>query len=101
MPVRELAQTALDENVVENPSLETALEARETAKRAAGEARKVYRQHDEEVRGYLTVELADDLEAGPIRVGRFVIESRPVAGRSVAFDTDPTTRLTIRARNDD
>ena len=41
-----------------------------------------------------------DLADAPVRVGRFLLTQSEVAGRSVAFETDPTTRLSIRLLED-
>jgi hypothetical protein len=86
-------QTTIDERVVQNDELEQALEQRQTLKVKAGEARKAYTEADEQAKA-LAREL--DLADGPVRVGRFVLTEHDVPGRSVAFDTDPSTRLTIR-----
>jgi len=92
MAVAAQPQIAIDERVVESPELEAALEAREVAKAAAGEARAALKAaHDK------AVGLIGELELGeaPVRVGRFRLTVRKVEARSVAFDTEPTTRLTI------
>ena len=92
MAVQEKPQTALDERIIESAELEAALEAREAAKIAAREARSIYAAANEAARGLIgTLELGED----PARVGRFRLLVRKVAARSVAFDTTPTTRITI------
>jgi hypothetical protein len=97
MAVAAQPQTELEEQLIEDSELEAQLETRETAKQKAGRARKTYKEIDEAVRVRV-----NELDVGevPARCGRFVISRREVAGRSVAFDTDPTTRLTIRADKD-
>jgi hypothetical protein len=92
MAVATQPQIAIDEHVVESPELEAALEAREVAKAAALEARKAFKETDDLARGLIA---ALELDERPARVGRFRLTLRKVAGRAVAFDTDPTTRLTI------
>jgi hypothetical protein len=87
-------QTSLYETTIENAELEAALEAREVSKAAAGAARKAYTEADEHTKAL--VEPLDLGNGAPVRVGRFVLTRRPVAARSVSFDTEPTTRLTIR-----
>lgn len=87
-------QTSIYETTIENAELEAALESREVTKAAASAARTNHAAADEHAKG-----LAEGLDLGddaPVRVGRFVLTRKPVAARSVAFDTEPTTRLTIR-----
>jgi hypothetical protein len=92
MAVAPQPQISIDERVVESPALEASLEAREVAKAALAEARAAFKVEDDKARG-LIAEL--ELGEAPARVGRFRLVVRPVEARSVAFDTDPTTRLTI------
>jgi len=92
MAVAAQPQIAIDEHVVESPELEQALEAREAAKAAASEARAAFKAaHDTATVLIAALELGETTA----RVGRFRLMVRKVAARSVAFDTDPTTRLTI------
>lgn len=91
-------QTALDEREIENPKLrrelEDALENREKAKAAKGEAAKVFKTKDSVVKDKL-----EELDLGDedvVRIGRFRVTKAPVAAREVAFTTDPTSRLTIK-----
>jgi hypothetical protein len=92
MAVAAQPQIAIEEHIVESPELEAALEAREVAKAAASEARAAFKTADDTARGLIG---ALELGETPARVGRFRIVVRKVDGRSVAFDTEPTTRLTI------
>jgi hypothetical protein len=92
-------QASLYEATLENPELEAALEAREVTKAAAGAARKAHGDADEHAKGL--VEALDLGDGAPVRVGRFLLTRRPVAARSVAFDTEPTTRLTIRTLDEE
>lgn len=99
MAVGAEAQTALDEQVIDDRELESVLEDREVAKGAAGEARKKFSTVDEIAKGKIgDLKLA---EGDTVRVGRFRVTYKPVEGRSVAFDTQPTTRLTISPDKDD
>lgn len=41
-----------------------------------------------------------DLADAPVRVGRFLLSQTEVAARSVAFETGPTTKLSIRLLED-
>jgi hypothetical protein len=88
------AQTAFDEREISNPELEKVLTDREVAKGKKGEAAKKFTTLDDLARGKLE-ELGVD-EGERVRVGRFVVERRSVKARSVAFDTEPTTRLNIK-----
>lgn len=95
MPVTANPQISIAEQVVEDDELEAALEARERAKVAAGAAQKTYREHDETAKAMIR-EL--ELEPGAlVRCGRFVVATTEVAARAVAFETSPTTRITIAA----
>lgn len=95
MAVAQADQTRMDEQIVDDADLEAALEAREAAKEKAGFANKTYREAKTQAEAALEgQELAD---GDVIRVGRFRVEKKAVAGRSVAFDTSPSSRLTIRA----
>jgi hypothetical protein len=92
-------QTSLYEKTIQDADLEAALDEREAAKGTATTARRAYREADDHARALIQ---GLDLGAGaPVRVGRYVIERRPVAARSVAFDTEPTTRLWITTVDDD
>jgi hypothetical protein len=92
MAVGAQPQIAIDERVVESAELEAALEAREEARAALREARAAFKAADEPARGLIA---ALELSEGPVRVGRFRLVVLEVEARSVAFDTEPTTRLTI------
>jgi hypothetical protein len=93
MAVAAQPQIAIDEHVIESPELEAALEAREVAKAAASEARASFKAAHDTAAGLIA---ALELDERPARVGRFRLVVRKVDARSVAFDTEPTTRLTIR-----
>lgn len=93
------AQTALDERVVENPELEQALEDREIAKGGANEARAKYTTLDDLAKGKVADLNLQDGEA--VRIGRFRVAFRKLPGKSVAFDTEPSERLTISTPKDE
>jgi hypothetical protein len=93
MSVETNPQTALGESVVDDPDLERLLEERLEAKEKAAAARKVYAELDEQAKGRVR-EL--ELGSSPARCGRFIIGESDVAGRSVAFETEATTRVSIR-----
>lgn len=98
MAVQDRPQMATDERLVESAELEAALEAREVAKAAARDARSRFKETDDTARGLIG---ALELGETPARIGRFRLVVRKVAGRSVAFDTEPTTRVTITADRDE
>ena len=93
MAVTPQPQTALGETLVEDADLEAALEQREKLKEASSRARKTFAEADEQAKSQIR-----GLELGgtPARVGRFLIGEHDVAGRSVAFETEPSTRVSIR-----
>lgn len=86
-------QLGMDERLVEDEVLSKALEGRLRAHDDIAEIRSVYKEHDAKVKERVGVlDLAD---GDAIRVGRFRIAKTAVAAKHVAFDTDPTSRLTI------
>lgn len=99
MTTTENPQTAIDERVVENAELEQALVDRGKLKAFAGEAAKKYREQDELVRGMVAEFALEDGQS--IRVGRYRISRTTVAARKVAFETNPTSRLTIAELDDE
>jgi hypothetical protein len=87
-------QTSIYEKTIDNPELEAALEARETARERASKTRKTLEGATEHVKT-----LAEGLDLGldaPIRVGRFVLTRRRIDGTEVAFERAPSERLSIR-----
>ena len=93
MTVSTEAQTAIDEQVIEDGDLVSALERRQEKKVLAGTARANYKDADDAVKGKLeSLELA---EGAVVRCGRFRITKRAVAAKDVAFSTAPSSRLTI------
>jgi hypothetical protein len=96
--MRLVPQASLYEATIENAELEQALEDRERQRNAVAASRKRFREIDDRAKVLIGgLDLGDD---APVRVGRFLITRTAVAARSVAFDTEPTTRLTIRTLED-
>jgi len=95
MAARPEPQTALDEVVVDDANIEAALEQRERAKGVASNSRKAYENADAQARGFLQA-LERQLGEGPVRVGRFVVELKRREARAVAFETDASSRVSIR-----
>lgn len=92
------SQTSIYESTIEHPALEDALEKREQHRARTAAARKEYREVDELVKAIAgELDLGDD---APVRVGRFVLTRRAAAARHVSFETDASTRLTIRLLKD-
>lgn len=89
----ETPQTAIDEREVDAPQLLNALAARQDVKNEMKTLRKDFKQADGHVRALLEEQGLADGEA--IRIGQFRITRKAIASRSVTFETDPTSRLTI------
>jgi hypothetical protein len=87
-------QASLYEDTVENADLEQALEEREKLKQRATAARKRYAEADEVAKGLAATISLD--EERTVRVGRFLLARRTTSGRTVQFETGPTSRLSIR-----
>lgn len=95
MAVADRPQTALDEQVVENATLEEALEARHKKQNSMKALRKQFKELDDRARALLGEVLVED--SAVVRIGRFRIAKSQVPSRSVAFETDPTSRIRITA----
>ena len=91
-------QISLYETSLDNPELEAQLEQRETLKEKSKQAGKAYREIHDKVK--VAVDVLD-IADGPVRVGRFVVSQKPTAGRTVSFETNPTTRLTIHTLDEE
>jgi len=94
MATRAQDQLALDETVVDDADLEGILERRLRAHDDASEARLVFTRADEAARAEIARH-GDALDSGPIRVGRFRIERKTTAPRSVSFETEAKDRISI------
>lgn len=86
-------QTSIYETTIAEPELEQLLEERAQLREKAAAARKRAQGVHEQVRE--RIEQLDIADA-PVRIGRFVVAMRPVAPRSVSFETSPTVRLVIK-----
>lgn len=83
-------QLALDEKVIDDSELETALEALHAARGEAGEANKRRKDALDTAKTLAgRLELPDGMAA---RVGRFRISRQDSKARTVHFTTDPKTR---------
>lgn len=88
-------QTALDEQVIDDPDVEAALEEREKKKASLQAVRKIYDgAHEAAVAEIAKLELP---EGGVARVGRFRVTRSAIPARSVTFDTKASSRIRIAA----
>jgi hypothetical protein len=91
-------QLGLYETTLDNPDLEAQLEEREKRRTSLSALRKRYAQADATAKELIErLELGDDVT---VCVGRFLITRRRIPARSVAFDVDSSTRLSIRPMKD-
>ena len=94
MATKAVNQLGMDETLIENAELEAVLEERLRLQTIAGETRKRFEEQNEIARGEIEkLELGEGLV---VRIGRFRITRSSVQGRSVAFETEPTTRVNIK-----
>lgn len=88
-------QIGMDEQILEDADLEQLLEARQAIRLDQADDRKRYAEANARVQTALaSVPIPDD---GAVRVGRFRISRRHIAGHAVAFETQPRDQLTIEA----
>lgn len=93
MAVALAAQTAIDEQELDDAQLLLALNNRQQHKEAVKQARKTYKEADDRAKALIANhELADDTAA---RIGQYRISKKAVPARSVQFETDPSSRITI------
>jgi len=91
--VRSNPQLAMDEQVITDPDIEAALEDRQAAKEALNEKQASYEELNETAKAQLA---KLELPVGAVaRVGRFRIERKISAARSVSFETAAKERLAI------
>lgn len=97
--LRSVPQTAMDEQVIEDSDVEEALEERERRKETLGATRKEYDEANEAAKAQITkLELPD---GGIARVGRFRVTREAIPGRSVSFETKPSSRIRIAVAGED
>ena len=91
--LQSVPQTGMDETVIDDTWLEDALEAHHGAKAEASAARKAVKEAKVDVdKGIEKLELPD---GHAVRVGRFRITRRFVAGRHVEFDAEDRSQVDI------
>lgn len=91
--LRAVDQLGLDEQTIEDPEVEAALEEREKRKNSMNAVRKEYQDADEAAK----VEIAklELPEGGAARVGRFRVTRQAIPARSVSFDTKASSRIRL------
>lgn len=93
MPIRDRNQLAIDETIVDDDDLAAALDDRQKKREALGAVNLDYKQADTRARALVDrLELPD---GRAVRVGKWRIERKFVAGGSVAFERGPKSRVTI------
>lgn len=91
-------QDGLFDTVLEDADLEAALEERERKRQDKSIATGRYKEaHDAAKAKIGSLELEDE---SVVRCGRFRIKTAKTAGRSVSFETSPSSRLTISLLKD-
>ena len=86
-------QLAFDEQTVQDPDIEAALEERQSRKDSLNAVRKAYDEANELAAAKVAeLELP---EGGAARIGRFRVTRSAVAARSVSFETKATSRIRI------
>lgn len=92
-------QIGFDEELVENPDVESALVERQARKDALASVRKDFKAaHDKAVAALASIELPEE---GAVRVGRFRISRSLISARSVSFETAESSRLRITLLGDE
>lgn len=91
--LKSVPQTGFDEEVIDDPDVESALEEREKHRASMAIVRKIYDgAHELAVAEIAKLELP---EGGAARVGRFRITRSAIPARSVTFDTKASSRVRI------
>lgn len=105
MALRAVDQLGFDEETINDPDVEDALEDRLAKREAFNTARRIFEgAHDHAKAMIERLELPDPGEEGEstaVRVGRFRITKRVMKSRSVAFETKESVRLSIGLVDDE
>jgi hypothetical protein len=86
-------QESMFDRVIEDGDLIAALEARETARAHRAEVQATFKDADDAAKDKIAALEMETDEV--IRAGRFRIKKTSVASREVAFETSPTSRVSI------
>jgi hypothetical protein len=93
MALRNVAQLAFDEEVIDDAAIEAALEEREKRKASLAAVRAEFKEaHEAATTAIAVIKLAAGSAA---RIGRFRITRTVVAARAVSFETEESSRLSI------
>lgn len=87
------AQDGLFDTVIENDSLEKALEEREGMREERSAVNLKWKETTDKIKGIVATLDVDD--GATLRCGRFRIDKTSVDAKSVAFETEASTRLNI------
>lgn len=86
-------QIHMEDTIIEDKELLELLERRQSLKVGATN----YRKADKEAKGKVSA-MQDKM---PFRVGRFIIKKQPVSSRSVSFEVNEGTRISIKLIGDE
>lgn len=92
------AQQGMFDREIENTDLVAALEDREKVKASRAALNAKFKEADDKAKALIS-ELDIQIDE-TVRVGRFRISKSEIAGRSVAFDTEASERLSISLLDD-
>lgn len=99
MAVTNDPQHSIYETTIENDTLATALDERAELRQTKLEATKAFNDADKSVKQQID---ALDLGVGaPVRIGNYVVSVKETKGRSVAFETEPSTKIQISLLDQD
>jgi len=86
-------QIHMEESIHDDPELEHLLDERQELKESVSE----FRKKDKEAK-----KLIEDIHKPyPIRIGRYIISRQTMPARSVAFETEDSSRITIKHIGDE
>jgi len=91
--LRSVPQLGMDEQTITDEVIEEALDEREKRRASARAVRKQYTEAH--VKAVALIERLELPEGGVARVGRFRISRLSIEARTVSFETEPTSRLSI------
>ena len=86
-------QIHMEETIIEDADLEKLLDDRQECKSSVAEFRKLDKQAKAKIQ---TID-----KPMPLRVGRYIITRQTVQAKSVAFETDAGSRITIKHIGDE
>lgn len=94
--VQDEGQLGMDETVIEDEELENLLGRRQTIKEQRADLNADYKKLNERIAGILEDRYEfPSPDAAPLRVGDYRISARDIAARTVQFETEPSTTVSI------